>query len=176
VDMKILDAELRTEAKKRGRDRSKERKAYECMRSRCYNPNNPSWDNYGGRGIRVCERWLNSYPSFLYDMGEAPEGTSLERNDVNKDYGPDNCCWDTPKAQARNRRDTPFVTYKGKVMSLSAAAEAAGCVYVTVYARYIRGWPEDRLFEKATHRRSRAEWVRPAETPRRPLTKPRKTA
>ena len=76
------------------------------MKQRCYNPNNPGYHNYGGRGIKVADSWLNSFTNFLSDMGERPEGLTLEREDVDGDYEPSNCVWDTREVQARNQRST----------------------------------------------------------------------
>lgn len=78
--------------------------SWQAMRYRCSNPNNRNYKRYGGRGITVCDRW-NDFVNFLADMGERPEGTSIDRINNDKGYYPDNCQWATPKQQANNRRN-----------------------------------------------------------------------
>jgi hypothetical protein len=79
-------------------------RSWQAMRQRCTNPTNASWAHYGGRGITVCERWQDSFESFLADMGERPTGRTLDRVDVDGNYEPGNCRWATPLEQARNKR------------------------------------------------------------------------
>jgi hypothetical protein len=74
------------------------------MKQRCLNPNNNAYKHYGGRGIKVCERWYN-FENFLADMDERPKGKTLDRIDNNGNYGPSNCKWSTPKEQLRNKRN-----------------------------------------------------------------------
>jgi hypothetical protein len=74
-----------------------------AMLQRCTNPRNKDWKLYGGRGITVCERWL-SFSNFLADMGEKPDGLSVDRINVDGNYEPDNCRWATAHEQAHNKR------------------------------------------------------------------------
>lgn len=86
------------------------------MKDRCRNPNNRAYKNYGGRGIKVCDRWTDwadGFKNFVEDMGDRPKGYSLDRIDVNGDYCPENCRWSDRVTQNLNRRDNlqePYIS------------------------------------------------------------------
>jgi hypothetical protein len=75
--------------------------SWSSMRERCLNNRHEAYRHYGGRGIAICERW-DSFENFLADMGERPNGLSLERKNTNGDYNPSNCVWATAKEQSNN--------------------------------------------------------------------------
>jgi hypothetical protein len=83
---------------------SREYNSWANMKTRCYNPKNKDYHIYGGRGIKICERWLNSFDNFFIDMGERPEGKTLDRIDSDGNYEPSNCKWSTPYEQRMNQR------------------------------------------------------------------------
>ncbi len=85
---------------------SREYNSWQAMRFRCGNPNHAAYKNYGGRGIVVCDQWLNSFEAFLADMGHRPEGMTLDRIDTDGPYEPKNCKWSTWSEQQNNRRNT----------------------------------------------------------------------
>jgi hypothetical protein len=85
--------------------KSVEYRIWAGIKQRCLNPKGTAYHDYGGRGIRVCERWASSFENFYADMGARPTPRhSIERKNVNGDYRPDNCFWATPDVQARNKR------------------------------------------------------------------------
>ena len=91
---------------KHGDSNSFEYKIWKGMKQRCTNPNHKKWKDYGGRGIKVCDRWLVSYENFLMDMGRKPGPEySIDRINNNGDYEPSNCRWATDSQQMKNRRE-----------------------------------------------------------------------
>jgi hypothetical protein len=108
---------------------SPELRAWDHAKGRCYNRNDPKYPNYGGRGIQMCAAWRGDAATFLRDMGPRPEGTTLDRIDVNGDYEPSNCRWATYAEQARNRTDNVYVEHGGKRIILKDYAVATGQDY-----------------------------------------------
>jgi hypothetical protein len=129
-----------------------EYRAWQTMRLRCTVPTNSRYADYGGRGIKVCERWLNSVEAFIADMGPKPSPKhELDRypdNDGN--YEPGNCRWATRSENDRNRRSNRMIECDGEALTLAAWAELSGVNAVTIADRIDRGWPAERaVFEPA---------------------------
>lgn len=116
------------------------------MIQRCKNPNEPAFNRYGGRGITVCDDWLN-FEGFLADMGERPKGKSLDRIDNNGGYCPENCRWATRKEQSNNTRTNRRITYKGKTKTLAEWSRCTGIKPSTLRTRLWRGWSIRRALE-----------------------------
>lgn len=128
--------------------------AWHQMIQRCCNPSHHGHAHYGGRGITICDRWRNSFPSFLADMGLRPSsGHSIDRfpnNDGN--YEPGNVRWATLSEQARNKRVNIWVKHGGERRLLIEVCEETGMKYETVMSRRFRGYPDERLFEHKSAR------------------------
>jgi hypothetical protein len=111
------------------------------MIARCTYPTHPAYHLYGGRGIKICERWLGSFVAFLEDMGDRPDGKTLERLDGNKGYDQANCCWADRFQQAHNRKSTRFYDFMGQKLTLAQAMKQSDCKLskATVYSRIWKG-------------------------------------
>lgn len=127
-------------------------KIWKGMRYRCGNPNAKRYDRYGGRGISVCERW-SDFANFIADMGDPPQGYSIEREDQNGNYEPDNCSWQPDKVQANNRSNNHGITHNGQTKNLAEWCEIYGIEPSKVRYRLKRGWPTERAFSKGDFRR-----------------------
>lgn len=122
--------------------------AWTNMKTRCTNPKSSHYADYGGRGIAICDRWLNSFGAFLDDMGQRPSSRhSVDRIDLNRGYCPENCRWAIVEQQVRNRRMTRFYTHDGKTMCLQDWADETGMRYMTLVSRVNRGWPFERAID-----------------------------
>lgn len=125
------------------------------MHQRCGDKKHRSWPRYGGRGIKVCERWA-SFDAFLDDMGERPSPAhSVERKDTDGDYEPLNCVWATSPAQNRNKSTNRYVTVDGKQMVILDAAKAVGLPASVLYKRIEAGWDEKTALQTPTRRYNR---------------------
>jgi hypothetical protein len=111
---------------KHGMVESPEYAAWKDMKRRCLNPNAPNYKDYGGRGITICSRWLQSFQNFFDDMGKRPEGKSLERKNNNGNYAPGNCKWANRFEQARNTRRNRYVELDGRRQTVSEWAREIG--------------------------------------------------
>jgi hypothetical protein len=100
---------------------------YMAMRHRCYSPKNRMFPRYGGRGIKVCDRWLKSFLEFLNDMGPKPSPEhSINRIDNDGDYCPENCDWATRIEQNRNRINNRFLRFLGRKMCIGEWSKEVG--------------------------------------------------
>ena len=146
-----------THGETRNGRQSREYVSWYCMKTRCLNSNADEYSNYGGRGIKICERWLN-FENFLADMGRKPgRGYTLERKDTEGNYEPENCKWATSTEQVRNRRTTKRITYKGEDRPLAEWATIKSIPYGTLSARIKADWSLERAMEspvRAGHKES----------------------
>lgn len=134
-------------------------RSWASMKKRCRCKSVRGYHNYGGRGIKVCDRWLQSFENFLADMGERPPGTSLNRIDSNGHYEPVNCEWATTIQQGRNRRTCVMLEFRGKRQCINAWSEETGIGSVTLQHRVRSGWPIERaLTEPATLKKPRKRY------------------
>ena len=113
------------------------------MRRRCRDPRRKDYHNYGGRGISVCKEWNGSFKAFLQDMGERPEGKSIERIDNNRDYCKSNCVWADNTTQLNNTRFNRIIEFNGKSKSLSEWAKQFKIDPTVIPSRLSRGWSID---------------------------------
>jgi len=138
-----------------GKSGTKTHHIWNHIKQRCGNPNNPAYRDYGGRGIRVCQRWMESFQNFLDDMGECPPGLTIDRYPNNDgDYEPGNCRWATMKEQSNNRRhrrDFQPITFNGETKHMAAwlrdpRIAALGISARTLSGRLFNGWSVERAF------------------------------
>lgn len=116
---------------------------WDSMHQRCKNPNRRDFENYGGRGIKVCERWA-TFAAFAADMGDRPAGHSIDRIDPNGDYEPGNCRWASRTQQGRNTTSNRRIEWQGQSLCLSEWAEQLKVNKNTLLARLARGWSVER--------------------------------
>jgi len=119
-------------------------KSWQAMKDRCYRESHIEYKRYGAVGIQVCKRWRNSFENFLQDMGERPDGMSLERKDSSKNYSPSNCKWADVYEQANNRRNNRLITCNGVTQTLARWSRQLDIGAATISLRIKRGWSVER--------------------------------
>ncbi len=131
-----------------------EYRAWCHMKGRCYDENDKRYADYGGRGIRVCNRWLDDFAAFYSDMGQRPSSRhTIDRIENNGDYEPNNCRWATFTEQNRNRRISRYLTVNGERRHAKEWAGVFGVPYGTIVSRLQRGWGErDAVTRPLTNR------------------------
>lgn len=148
-EFKKRQAELNTT---HGLSKTKIYKTFYGMKQRCYNKNNPEYKNYGGRGIRICDEWLNDFTKFYewmisagWENGKTGREQTIERNDVNGDYCPGNCKLIPIEEQQLNKSNSRRITAFGETKILSQWANETGIPITTIKARIDRlGWSCER--------------------------------
>lgn len=115
------------------------------MKARCNYPSHIGYKTYGGRGIKVCDRWMNSFEAFVTDMGPRPSGATLDREDSNKDYEPNNCRWATRREQAENTRRNQYLEANGERLTISQWSRKLGVRQQTLHRRRHRGWTDEAI-------------------------------
>ncbi len=138
-----------------GRGSTREYRSWKAIHDRCSHPSHISWRHYGGRGIRVCDRWRD-FSLFLLDMGRCPLGCSIDRIDNDGNYTPENCRWATPIEQARHTTRTRYVEAFGVRKPLSAWEEelsnATGLCRSAFRERLYRGLAPEQAFREIRDR------------------------
>ena len=139
---------VKTHGHARSHNHSPTYKVWAGMKKRCSTPSMTAYKYYGGRGISVCERW-QSFSNFLEDMGEKPDGSTIDRIDVDGNYEPLNCRWSDARTQSRNRRNAIVITAFGETKTLPEWVESSKLSYTTIYLRLKKGLnPELALTQK----------------------------
>ena len=126
-------------------------RVWNSMIQRCTNPNLDNYNRYGGRGIKVCNRWLK-FEFFYADMGDKPEGFSIDRIDNDGNYEPKNCKWSSMKEQQRNTRRNRFIEHEGITKPLIEWSEELNINYRTLISRMNKGWSTERALKKQLRR------------------------
>ena len=122
-------------------NREKARRRWRGMKDRCYEPRHISYPRYGGRGITVRDRWLNSFEDFYTDTGDPPTSNlQIDRPDNDGPYSPDNWRWATIKEQARNRNRNRLITYNETTLCLSEWGERTGIPWSVIQGRLDKNW------------------------------------
>lgn len=154
--MKAITTHNKTKDKTTGKV-TKEYRTWQNMKARCENPNNRKYALYGGRAIKICERW-REFANFVEDMGYAPSDKhSIDRIDNNGNYCPSNCKWSDQKTQINNRRNTSFIEYKGERLCTSDWSARTGVPIKNIAIRIRMGWDVERALFLLPRKRIKAK-------------------
>lgn len=125
-------------------------RVFNSMKQRCYNKNNKGFKHYGGRGISICNEWINDFKAFYNWAIENgyKSGLSIDRIDVNGNYTPKNCRFVSMKIQNINKESNVFIEYKGETRTLSEWCDKLNLKYTTTYMRLNRGWDVEKAFSR----------------------------
>jgi hypothetical protein len=141
-----ISRRAKTMNRKHGMSRSTTWGSWTAMKGRCLRKKHHAYARYGGRGIKICERW-NNFENFLADMGERPLGTTLDRINADGNYEPKNCRWADWKTQGSSRRNVRFLTYKGKTKHILDWSMELGVSHALITGRLKRGLTVEQAFE-----------------------------
>ena len=131
-----------------------EYKSWQSAKERCFNPNATKYPRYGAIGVTMCERWKNSFETFLADMGPRPDGMTLDRfPKIDGNYEPGNCRWATPKEQANNRKSNLVLTVGHNSKRISEWAAETGISQEIISKRLWMGWTPERAISTPPRRR-----------------------
>lgn len=146
-----------TSCAKHGMKHTAEYSIWCSMKDRCYNPNNKTYKDYGGRGVYICEEWKNSFEIFYQDMGPKPTpSSSIHRKDDSLCYCKESCIWASKKQQGREKRNNRILEWKGEKKTLAEWSEITGISRMLIHGRIDRlGWTTDEALSTPTRKDKR---------------------
>lgn len=155
----VKDNVLGNHTRKHGLTNTRIFKIWAGIRKRCTNPKSIAYKDYGGRGIKICERW-SDFENFYADMIDGYTDTlTLDRIDPNGDYCKENCRWATPKEQSRNKRNSSFRVINGERKTIGEWSEVSGIASATIHNRIKAGWPDERLLERPNRKKTTIDQI-----------------
>jgi hypothetical protein len=135
---------IRSISETHGHSKTRTYKIWTGMIQRCTNDKVKCYDRYGGSGVLVCDRWLSSFDSFLFDMGHAPQGMQIDRINYMGNYEPSNCKWSSRIEQARNKKNNRIIELSGEKLCVAEWADRLDVHPDRIHNRLRKGWDEER--------------------------------